>query len=130
MPTQKKSRLIWALAVSGNIPDGILLLPEALSQSPSGTGVIINFSNKYHIPVGGGVPYTLDLGAIFSFDHEDFEMGELAAQVADKILKGVPAGTIPLVTPEIVLSINYRAAQNIGLTVPEGMLAMANEIIR
>jgi len=40
------------------------------------------------------------------------------------------AGMIPLVTPEPHLRINYKATQELGLTVPEGMLAQADEIIR
>jgi putative tryptophan/tyrosine transport system substrate-binding protein len=122
---------LQAQAASGDIDiDAILLLPEALSQSPSASEVIIKFANKYHIPVGGGVPYTLDLGAVFSFLPDEFEMGKMAAPLADKILRGIPAGTIPLVTPENHLWLNYKAAQELGLTVPRGLLSRADEIIR
>jgi putative ABC transport system substrate-binding protein len=121
---------LQAVAASGNIPDAILLLPEALSQSPSGSEVMIKFANKYHIPVGGGVPYTLNLGAVFSFLPDEFEMGKMAAPSADKIFKGIPAGTIPLVTPENHLWLNYKVAQELGLTVPEGLLSRADKIIR
>jgi putative ABC transport system substrate-binding protein len=121
---------LQAVAASGNIPDAILLLPEALSQSPSGSEVMIKFANKYRIPVGGGVPYTLNLGAVFSFLPDEFEMGKMAASSADKIFKGIPAGTIPLVTPENHLWLNYKAAQELGLTVPEGLLSRADKIIR
>jgi putative ABC transport system substrate-binding protein len=53
-----------------------------------------------------------------------------AAPLADKILKGTPAGTIPVITPEQDLYINYKVAQELGLTVPDGLLSMAVEIIR
>jgi putative ABC transport system substrate-binding protein len=56
-------------------------------------------------------------------------MGELAASLADKIFRGTPAGTIPVVTPEDHLRLNYKAAQELGLTVPEGLLSLATEII-
>jgi len=122
---------LQAVAASGDIPDAILLLPEALSQSPSGSGVMIKFANKYRIPVGGGVPYTLDSGAVFSFLPDELEMGKMAAPLADKIFRGIPAGgTIPLVTPENHLWLNYKAAQELGLTVPEGLLSRADKIIR
>jgi hypothetical protein len=42
----------------------------------------------------------------------------------------MPAGTIPLVTPEAHLRINYKTAQELGLNVPEGLLSRADEIIR
>ncbi|MDD5064079.1 MAG: ABC transporter substrate-binding protein [Phycisphaerae bacterium] len=122
---------LQARAASGDVGiDAILLLPEALSQSPSASGVIIKFANKYHIPVGGGVPYTLDLGAVFSFLPDDFEMGKMAAPLADKIFKGTPAGSIMLATPANYLWLNYKAAQELGLTVSEGLLSRAKKIIR
>ena len=50
--------------------------------------------------------------------------------LADKVLNGIPAGTIPVVTPEQDLWINYKVAQELGLRVSEGLLSMAEEIIR
>jgi putative ABC transport system substrate-binding protein len=74
--------------------------------------------------------YWADAGAVFSYMIGVPECGELAAALADKILEGTPAGTIPVVTPEQYLFLNYKVAQEMGLTVPEGMLSMATEIIR
>lgn len=110
--------------------DAILLLPEGLSQSPEVSKVIIEFANKHNIPVGGGVPFTLDWGAIFCFLPDEAESGRLAATSAHKIFTGIPAGTIPLVTPENQLWLNYKAIQALGLTASEGLLRQAKEIIR
>ena len=57
-------------------------------------------------------------------------VGRLAAQQAHKVLKGIPAGTIPVVSAENYFQLNYRVAQELGLRVPEGLLKQANEIIR
>jgi putative ABC transport system substrate-binding protein len=54
----------------------------------------------------------------------------IAATIADKILKGTPAGAIPVVTPEAHLKFNYKQARKLGLKVPEDLLSMATEIIR
>ncbi len=110
--------------------DAILLLPEGLSQSPEVSKVIIEFANKHNIPVGGGVPFTLDWGAIFCFLPDETEAGKLAALSAHKIFTGIPAGTIPLVTPENYLWLNYKAIQALGLTASEGLLRQAKEIVR
>jgi len=110
--------------------DAILLLPEGLSQSPDVSKVIIEFANKHNIPVGGGVPFTLDWGATFCFLPDEAESGRLAAISAHKIFTGIPAGTIPLVTPENHLWLNYKAIQALGLTASEGLLRQAKEIIR
>ena len=58
------------------------------------------------------------------------EMGKLAAPLAHKVFSGIPAGTIPLVTPENYLWLNLKAFKKLGLTVDEGLLLQAKEIIR
>jgi putative ABC transport system substrate-binding protein len=67
---------------------------------------------------------------LFGVVSSPFESGELAAPMADKILNGVSAGTIPVVSPENFIQINYKAAQEMGVTVPETLLLEADEIIR
>jgi ABC-type uncharacterized transport system substrate-binding protein len=54
----------------------------------------------------------------------------MAAPLADKILNGTRAGTIAVVTPEPHLRLNYRIIQELGMKVSEGLLGMAEEIIR
>ena len=67
---------------------------------------------------------------IFSYEIDMNTVGELAAILSNKILKGMPAGTIPVITPEAKLLINYKAAQEIGLNISENLLVRADEIIR
>jgi putative ABC transport system substrate-binding protein len=118
-------------AASGDIGiDAILLMPDLINHSPDGFAAIVNFANEHKVPVGGGANFTADLGAMFSFVPDFFETGMLAATLADKILKGTPAGTIPVVTPENHLRLNYRVIKELGLDVSEGLLSRANEIIR
>jgi len=57
-------------------------------------------------------------------------MGILAATLADKILKGTPAGTIMVVSPKNNLRLNYKVIQELGLNVSKGLLSRAKEIIR
>lgn len=122
---------LLAMEASGNIDiDFIMFMPEGLSQNPEVSQLLIDFGNKHNIPVGGGIPSTLDQGAIFSFIPDSAEMGWLAAPLADKILLGMEAGKIPLVTPENYLWLNYRVIQKFGLSVSDGLLSQAKEIIR
>jgi putative ABC transport system substrate-binding protein len=118
-------------AASDNIGiDAILLMPDFINHSPDGFAAIVNFANEHKVPVGGGANFTADLGAMFSFVPDFFETGMLAGALADKILKGTPTGTIPVVTPENHLRLNYRVIKELGLDVSEGLLSRANEIIR
>jgi len=110
--------------------DAILIMPEMLTQTSEGFGEILKFANEHKVPIGGAMTYTADLGAVFSYSPDIFELGMLAAVQADKILKGTPAGTIMVVTPEMYLRLNYKVIKELGLDVSEGLLRNAKEIIR
>jgi putative ABC transport system substrate-binding protein len=110
--------------------DAIQILPEALTQSPAGWAAISTFAAEHKLPLVGSVLFSVKIGGVFSYCIDFAENGELAAPLADKILRGTQAGTIPLVTPEAHLWLNYTRIQELGLTVPEGMLSLAEQIIR
>ena len=110
--------------------DALLIMPEFLNHTPDGFAAILNFANEHRLPLGGGAPFTVDLGAIYTFHPDFFETGMLAATIIDKIFKGTPAGTIPVATPESHLIINYRVIKELGLSVSDGLLSRARTIIR
>lgn len=110
--------------------DAIILMPDTFNHSPAGWAAIKDFAARHKLPIGGSFLYTVEQGALFGNANDLVKVGELAASLADKVFKGIPAGTIPVVTPEQDLWINYKAAQELGLTVPEGWLSMAAKIIR
>jgi putative ABC transport system substrate-binding protein len=110
--------------------DAIAIMPEALSQSPPAWALITQFADKHGLPIAGAAPSTADRGAVFSYTPNILKLGKLAAPLADKVLRGTKAGTIPLVTPEAYLRLNYKKAKELGLTVPDNLLSLASEIIR
>ncbi len=110
--------------------DAILVLPESVAQSPAGWSMLSQFAAAQKIPIAGNSASQLKQGAVFTYAPDTLESGRLAAVLADKILHGTPPGTIPVVTPESHLKINYITAQKLGLKVREGFLKMADEILR
>ncbi len=111
--------------------DAIMLIAEPVSTIPAFLDQLHVFADTHGIPVGGGVTLLADkeYGPLFSLNPSVFEFGQLAAPLADQIFKGVDPGTIPVVTPESTLEINYKATTKLGLTVPEYLLSIANKII-
>ncbi len=110
--------------------DAVLIMPDILSQSPDAWALISGFAARHKLPIAGNSSATVRQGALFTFSADYVESGELAAILADKIFKGTPPGTIPLITPEPKLRVNYRTAMELGLTINQGLLKMAAEIVR
>jgi putative ABC transport system substrate-binding protein len=122
---------LQARAASGDIGmDAILFLVEPLAVTPDNYAVMAQFAYEHKIPFGGAYIPAGDLTDLFGVDVISFQSGKDAAPLADKVLKGTPAGTIPVSSADPFLRINYKVAQEFGLTVPEGLLKQADEIIR
>jgi putative ABC transport system substrate-binding protein len=122
--------VLQGLEKSGNATmDAILLLADAIPQSSEAVSSVLKFADEHRVPVVGGAPTLVRNGAVLTATTDQREQGRLAAYLADRILKGTPAGTIPIMTTQPYLFINYKKAQELGLTVPQGLLKQATEII-
>jgi putative ABC transport system substrate-binding protein len=122
---------LQARAASGDVGmDAILFLVEPLAVTPENYAVIAQFAHEHKIPFGGVYVPADALTDIFGVDVISFQSGKDAAPLADKIFKGTPAGTIPVLSAEPFLNINYKVAQEFGITVPEGLLKQADAIHR
>jgi putative ABC transport system substrate-binding protein len=108
--------------------DAIFMIPDPLSASPQFINIIEKSATNYKIPYTCGL--NVGENAIYSMSTINVSVGRQAAVLANKILMGTPAGTIPVVSAEYWLQINYRAAQKLGLSVSERLLSLADEIIR
>jgi putative ABC transport system substrate-binding protein len=110
--------------------DAILFIAEPLAVTPDAFEVMGRFAYEQKLPIGGALMVVGDYGSIFGINVDIPKTGRQAAALADKILKGTPAGTIPVVSSESFLQINYKAAKQLRVKVPEGLLMRADEIIR
>ena len=110
--------------------DAILAIAEPLFVTPDAFEVMGKFAAEHKLPIGGAYMMVGGYGSIFGVNIETSATGKQAAVLADKVLKGIPAGTIPVVSSESFFQINYKVAQELGVTVPEGLLSKADEIIR
>ena len=122
---------LQARAASADIGmDAILIIPEPLGVTSDAFLVMARFAAEHRIPIGGALMEVGGYGSLFDMGIDHFKTGKQAAPLADKILRGTPAGTIPVVSSESYLKINSRVAQGLGVTVPESLLNQAVEVIR
>jgi putative ABC transport system substrate-binding protein len=110
--------------------DAILFIPEPLSCTDDAFEVIAKFAYERKLPIGGITMKVGDYQSMFGIDVDDPKTVKQAAKLADKILKGTPAGTIPVVSSESYFEVNYKAAKDLGIDLGEGLMARADRIIR
>lgn len=110
--------------------DAVLMLAEPLAITPPFYTILGKFCYEHNIPIGGALMSIDGYDSIFGLLPDALKAGEDAALSADKILRGASAGTIPVQTLESTFQINYSAVERFRLTVPDGLLKQADEIIR
>ncbi len=110
--------------------DAIVTMSDGFGNGPEGYALINTFAAAHQVPLCSGALSYVQQGALFGNAANLVTTGQLAAPLADKIFKGASPATLPVVSPEQELYINLKVAQQLGLKVPEGLLKMANQIIR
>ena len=127
LPADNAAELKATLPTLGEF-DAILMLVEPLMVTPDSFEVVATYAAENNIPLGGAyIPGGL---VLFGVDVISFDSAKLAAPLADKVFKGTQAGTIPVVSADSFLTVDYQVAQQLGLDVPEGLLSLADQVVR
>ena len=73
----------------------------------------------------------VEAGGLISYGADLNEIWRRAAGFVDKILKGTKPADLPIEQPtKFDLVINLKAAKALGLSIPESMLLLANDLIQ
>ena len=92
---------------------------------------IVAFAARRRLPAVYAYRELVDAGGLMSFGPNYAEMHRRAATYVDRIFKGAKAGDLPIEQPtKFHLLINLRAANAIGLAIPQALLVRADELIR
>ncbi len=122
-----QEEIIAALAMLPEDVDAIFLLGSGFLNQQIAN--YVSTANQHLLPLIS-MCYCTEQGVLMSYGYDFFRVGEQSARLADQILKGTPAGDLPVETADFFLSINLQTAQAIGLEIPDEVLAQADDIVR
>ena len=123
--TGQIERSVAAFARSGN--GGVIVTTGGTAAHRK---LIISLAARYHLPtVYPYRYYTID-GGLISCGPNTHDPVRRAAGYVDRILKGEKPADMPVQAPtKYELIVNLKTAKTLGLTIPQSLLATADEVI-
>jgi ABC-type uncharacterized transport system substrate-binding protein len=92
---------------------------------------LVDFAAKNHLPAMYAGPEFVEAGGLMSYAPSYADLLRRAATYVDKILKGANPADLPVEQPtKFELVINLKTAKEIGLTIPQRVLARADKVIK
>jgi putative ABC transport system substrate-binding protein len=115
-------------AIAQDHANSVIVLADPLFNSARKT--IIALVAQYRLPAVYEDREFVQDGGLISYGPSIAEMTRRSAAFVDKILKGAKPGELPIEAPtEFELVINLETAKTLGLTIPDKMLMLADEVI-
>ena len=106
----------------------LLVLPDPVFSAY--TARIADLADKSHLPAMYGLREHAAAGGLMAYGPNYADLYRRAASYVDKILKGVKPADLPVEQPtKFEFVINLSTAKTLGLTIPPGVLAIADQVI-
>jgi putative ABC transport system substrate-binding protein len=118
-----------AITVFARRPNGGLIL-TASALAAIHRDLVVSLAARYKLPAVYITRFFVAGGGLVSYGPDFVDQYRRAAEYVDRILKGEKPADLPVQAPtKYELVINLKTAKALGLTVPETLLARADEVI-
>jgi putative ABC transport system substrate-binding protein len=106
----------------------VVTMDDPLVQSLRAS--IVEFAKQLRLPLVAEFRPLVEAGGLISYGPNQIDMWRRAAVYVDKIFKGANPADLPVEQPtKFELVVNLKTAKALGLTVPQSLLATADEVI-
>jgi putative ABC transport system substrate-binding protein len=128
-PVQDPAELESAVAAFGRDPAvGLIVMPDAFMTVYQ--DLIITLAARHRLPAIYPYRFYIPSGGLVSYGPDLIDIYRRAASYVDRILKGEKPADLPVQQPvKFELVINLKTAKALGLTVPDKLLSIADEVI-
>jgi len=116
-------------AAGKELADAVIVLSDSILTSQRRQ--IIDLAVKSRLPASYPRPEFVESGGLMTYGVSLVDNYRRAATYVDKILKGANPADLPVEQPtKFELIVNLKAAKQIDLTIPPGVLARADRVIK
>jgi ABC-type uncharacterized transport system substrate-binding protein len=118
-----------AIADFAQRPNGGLIV-TASQFGTNHPGLLVALAAQHKLPAVYPFRYFASTGGLISYGWDQLDEYHRAAAYVDRILKGEKPADLPVQAPtRYELVVNLKTAKALGLTVPDSLLARADEVI-
>jgi putative tryptophan/tyrosine transport system substrate-binding protein len=116
-------------AITTERTGAIIVLPDSMLLDHRTR--IADLAVRRRLPMLSALRDNAEAGGLIAYGPSVFEMFRRSATYVDKILKGAKPAELPVEQPtKFELVINLKTAKALGLTIPQSLLARADEVIQ
>lgn len=115
-------------ALAARKDGGFLVLPDFFTMA--NRAQLLATIGEARLPAVFWSRTFVEEGGLMSYSTDSAEQLRRAASYIDRVLRGAQAADLPVQNPtRFELTINLKTAKALGLTLPAGLLAIANDVI-
>jgi len=120
-------RAVTAFAANSGV-GGMIATPSATVSG--NRELIVALASRYKLPAVYPYRYMVTSGGLIAYGPDPIDQYRRAAGYVDRVLKGEKAADLPVQAPtKFSLIVNLKTAKALGLSVPQSLLATADEVI-